>query len=234
MLVEQSRKRSAPTMLVQAPSTFKKQRSFLQQPAQYQRPRFQRQNAVMIKKAEANHVDIARATYNANSTGVITLLNTISQGPSQNERIGKRCYLKNIGWKGRVRANATATQQEITMMIIYDRRPTGALPGILDILEEATPTSFLNDDNTSRFEVLKREYWTLNGNTSTTTSSTMQYPFDIFVPLKKRPVVFNSVGTGTISDIEEGALYHLIIGSEVAGTTAGNITGNVRVRFTEY
>ena len=41
-------------------------------------------------------------------------------------------------------------------MIVYDKRPTGALPTVSDILVSASSSAMNNDANTGRFSILKR------------------------------------------------------------------------------
>lgn len=182
---------------------------------------------------EANFVDLGAASYAANTTGTITLLNTIVQGPSQNERIGKRVYLKSLLMRGFAFGGTTAVINDVATMIVYDKRPNGVVPAITDILTSANSSAFMNDNNTSRFEVLRRKDYVLIGNSTTPSTGQEAISVDEYIPLKKRPMIFNALGTGAIADIDEGALYLITVGNNVAGTTAASVSVQFRTRFTE-
>lgn len=182
---------------------------------------------------EVNYVDLASANYNLDTTGGIALIATIAQGASVNQRIGKRAYYKSLLIRGFVSANTTATINDIVLMIVYDKRPTGALPLITDILTAVNSRAFMNDNNTARFEVIRRMDDILLGNTTTPTTGKEAISHDHFIPLNKRPITFEAVGTGAIGDIDMGALYFVAFGSNAAGTTAATATLSFRTRFTE-
>lgn len=182
---------------------------------------------------EVNYVDLGQANYGFNSTGTITLLATIAQGASVNQRIGKRAYYKSLLIRGWIQNLSTAVYNDVTILIIYDKRPTGALPLITDILTAATPTAFMNDNNTGRFEVIRRIDCMLIGNTASPSTGEEVKSIDEYIRLKKRPITFESAGTGAIGDIDSGALYMITLGMTAAGTAAATSTLNCRVRFTE-
>ena len=83
---------------------------------------------------EVNYVDLANAAYGLNTTGTITLIATIAQGASVQQRIGKRAYYKSLLMRGVIIAGSTGTVADASYLIVYDKRPTGALPAITDIL----------------------------------------------------------------------------------------------------
>lgn len=182
---------------------------------------------------EVNYVDLASASYGASTTGSITLISTIAQGASVNQRIGKRAYYKSLLMRGHVVSGTTTTIADCGYMIVYDKRPTGALPLITDILTGITTYAFMNDNNTGRFEVIRRKDFINIGNSATPSTGLEGYSLDEFIPLNKRPITFESVGTGAIGDIDMGALYFVTFGSIAAGTAAPSITVSFRTRFTE-
>ena len=69
--------------------------------------------------------------------------------------------------RGTVQANATTVSNNSAWLIVYDRRPTGSLPAITDVLSSATAISFTNDANSGRFQILKRWNDTILGNVGT-------------------------------------------------------------------
>ena len=92
-------------------------------------------------------------------------------------------------------------------MIVYDKRPTGALPSITDILNTATSTSMNNDANAGRFSILKRWDEILIGNLTAAANYTEAAvkSCDWYLPLNSKATVYKAAGTGAIGDIEEGA-----------------------------
>lgn len=182
---------------------------------------------------EVNYVDLAAATYALNTTGTITLIATIAQGASVNQRIGKRAFYKSILCRGSMSSGSTTTISDATLMIIYDKRPTGALPLVTDVLTSISPNAFMNDNNTGRFEVIRRWDPVFAGNSATPSTGLEVQNFDHFIPLKKRPIVFESAGTGAIGDIDQGALYFITMSSIAAGTAAPTSFIAFRTRFTE-
>ena len=94
-------------------------------------------------------------------------------------------------------------------MVVYDRRPQGALPAITDILDSVS-NSFLNDTNSGRFKILKRFDHTHNGNTIAgvgTDSTCVEVDWFYSFPDKYAHTLYKALGTGAIADIDEGAIY---------------------------
>jgi len=189
---------------------------------------FQRAN-----NREINYVDLASASYDGSTTGTITLIATIAQGASVNQRIGKRALYKSLLIRGHAVSGTATTVTDAAALVIYDKRPTGSLPAITDILTAVSSRAFMNDNNTGRFEVVRRYDFVFAGNSSTPTTGLEMQNFDSFVPLKRRPIVFESAGTGAIGDIDEGALYFVTVGATATGTACPVFTVAFRTRFTE-
>jgi len=188
---------------------------------------------------ETGYVDVASAVYPLDTTGAVTLLNTVAQGASVNQRVGKKIVMKGIQCRGSVYGLSAAIVNDVAYMIVYDKRPTGALPTITDILVSASAVSMNNDANSGRFRILKRIDEVLIGNTSLTgavanalTEGTMRSA-DWWLDLKSLPVVYKAAGTGAIGDIEEGALYLVTIGTNAAGTSAAALNAQFRTRFVD-
>jgi len=200
--------------------------------------RYNRSMSARLQRApgvsrETGFVDVSAATYAMDTTGSVTLLNTIAQGASVNQRVGKKVVLKSLQFRGNLQNGSTATVNDVAFMIVYDKRPTGALPTITDILSSATAFSMNNDANSGRFSILKRHDDVLLGNATAAANYTdeMYKSCDFFLSLKDRPTTFKAAGTGAIGDIEEGALYLVTIGIVAAGTAAASLQGAFRTRF---
>lgn len=185
-----------------------------------------------VASKETGYVDVAPAGYALDTTGTVTLLNTIAQGASVNQRVGKKVVLKSLQIRGQVFNNSAAVNNDVAMLIVYDRRPTGALPAITDILVTANSSAMNNDANSGRFRILKRFDALLQGAPAATLGFGPGYSCDSFLKLRKIPTVYKAAATGAIGDIEEGALYLVTVGDEPASATlAATFSGAFRTRF---
>jgi hypothetical protein len=167
------------------------------------------------------------------TTGTVTLLNTVAQGASVNQRVGKKIVLRGIQCRGYINNGTTANVNDVAMLLVYDKRPTGALPTIADILVSANANAMNNDANAGRFRILKRQDDVLMGNAGAAANylDSMYKAMDWWLDLKNLPVVYKAAATGAIGDIEEGALYLVTVGNIAAGTAAANMSAGFRLRF---
>jgi len=186
--------------------------------------------AERVVRMDTGYIDVAPAVYAGNTTGSITLLNPVPPGASQNQRVGKKILLKGLNVRGMVYNNSTATFTDNALIIVYDKRPVGTTPAITDVLKSASSFSQNNDDNASRFRILRRFDFVLSGN-ATTMTATSALSVDFYVDLKKAITVYKSVGTGAIGDISEGALYMITIGAAAPGTGDADFELSTRVRY---
>jgi len=182
---------------------------------------------------ERKLIDVAQANYALDTTGSVTLLNTVAQGAGVNQRVGKKIVMKGLQCRGNMANNSNATFNDVAFMIVYDKRPTGALPAITDILVSASSNALNNDTNGGRFRIIKRVDDVLTGNfaAAQNVTTTSAVPSDWWLDLKSAPVVYKAAGTGAIGDIEEGALYLVTVGNTAAGTTAATAAMAFRLRF---
>lgn len=184
-----------------------------------------------VKKRNAHFVDLAAAAYVLDTTGSITLLATIAQGVSDSQRVGKKAAYKSVQVRGSVASGTTATLNDVSLLIVYDREPTGALPNITDILNTANSRSFNNDTNSDRFKIVRRIDKVLIGNSTTPATGVESFNLDEYIDLKGMPIQFGNAGTGAIGDIKKGALYLVTVGNIAAGTAAASATLGFRTRF---
>lgn len=186
---------------------------------------------------ELGYIDIATTIYPLDTTGSVTLLNTIAQGAAVTQRVGKKVLLKGLQARGISFNGPTATFNDFAYMIVWDKRPTGALPLITDILTSVAPTAMNNDANAGRFSILKRVDGIMIGNQSLTgavanyATDNAALDQDWYLDLKMRETVYKAAATGAIGDIEQGALYLVTVGGNVAGTGAANLQQTFRLRF---
>lgn len=187
------------------------------------------------KKPESKHVDLAGATYNVDTTGSVTLVATIPQGNTQVSRVGKKIILDSIQARGYFIPPTTpgspGNMNKAAIIFVYDKRPTGALPAVTDILVSASSSAMNNDDNAGRFKILRRIDRYLSQGVAQ--GDIDAYGIDDWFSLNSKLAVYKSVGTGAITDFEMGALYMVVVGNLAAGATAGSVAVVLRTRFHE-
>lgn len=186
---------------------------------------------------ETGFVDVANAAYGLTSpsTQGVTLLNPIPVGASVNQRIGKKVALKSLQMRGViVGLQPLHFFSENTVIIVYDRKPAGALPSVTDILANDNSNSMNNDVNAPRFKIIRRWDHVLLGNIVNSITSTTAVNLDAFVDLKGLPVIYKATGTGTIGDIETGALYLVTLGTGTAVPAAyATLQAAFRIRYSD-
>lgn len=191
-------------------------------------------NAMPVQRSSATEKGYVDYQNNSvlNTTGEIQLIATIAQGAGVTQRIGKKAMLRSVQIRGYAFGNATAIYNDCAVLIVYDRRPTGALPAVTDILVSANATSMNNDTFSGRFQIIRRMDFSLVGNSTTVSTGQEMKSLDDFITINRK-IVFKAAGTGAIGDIEEGALYMVSVGINAAGGTAATASLNFRTRFTE-
>lgn len=180
---------------------------------------------------ELKYVDTAISQV-CDTTGAITLLNTVPQGAGESARIGRKINIRSIECHLRTGAEATTVVNQFRWMLVYDRQPNKALAAITDVLNSVDPNALKNDQNRERFLVIKDKTGKVIGN-NTTAGQQTDCTINVFKYYKrcKLPVVYGTAGTGAIGDITTGALLLLTCGQQAAGTSDNNLVGNVRIRF---
>jgi len=199
--------------------------------------RFNRKNSVRglnrrgVVDKETGFVDTAVANYAYDTTGSITLINTVAQGTTVNQRVGKKIVMKSLLMRGFHLNGSTASYNDCVYLVVYDKRPTGSLPAITDILNTINSSSMNNDANSGRFVILKRGSIVLQGLPSTTTGINFAENADMYLDLRNLPVSYKLGTTGAIGDQEMGSLLFVTCGNTGAGTSAAQITVGFRLRF---
>jgi len=168
------------------------------------------------------------------TTGSVTTINSIANGTSQTQRIGKKITMKSVQIRGHLNNGSAATWNLASVLIVYDRRPGTTQAVLTDIFKTpATSLQLNNDSGAGRFKIVARWDQILSGIPGTTTGTTQSsICFDKFVKLTSaRNVVYKAVGTGASGDFEEGELLLCCLGNNTTGTGAASLNCNIRVRF---
>jgi len=193
---------------------------------------------------------VATTGTNANSV----LLNGLQAGTGSFNRIGRKVHLKTLRLKGCVEFASTPSavgaesSNFLRMVVVWDQQPSGGTIPTWDTVfgitdqngnESSTILSPLRYDNMDRFKVLKDkviDYQVQPSSPVSTAVITEQVPFDEFVSLGNREVVYASTSNPTtLADISTGGLYvyfraHVNTGTQGAAVPAVSIA---RLRYTD-
>jgi len=209
---------------------YKKTRSMPRAMSKYQSQRPTSSRSLRVYQKETGYFDQQISTNLAADDVFVLLINDISQGAGTVQRVGKKITLRSLQLRGKIQpVDDTTTPCQFNYMIVYDKRPTGTLPSYTDILEENESYALTKADNEGRFTILKRRTDWIIGGTGELTSKSF-FSEEWFLPMKNMPVVYKSLGTGGIGDIEQGALYFVAFGSNLA-VNGGQMTARTRLRF---
>lgn len=168
-------------------------------------------------------------TASTNTNGDCLVLDLVQQGAGSWNRVGRKIELQSLRLRGQfiwqydpVAVTGTLFGNTVRMVVVWDKQPSGAAIPTFDTVFGVTgqdgseTTTFLNPvkyDNMDRFSVLRdcvkemnpRLY---NASAGTEGYTVEYYPFDEFIPLKGREVVFlGQSAPMTIADISTGAIY---------------------------
>lgn len=200
---------------------------------------------ILQQKASTNGFVDYNITQNMSSDGAgrVHLIATIPQGTSTQTRIGRKCQLKAVQFRGHVRcsAHAAADDAQCCIVLVYDKRPTGILPTANQILESSDPLALNKEDGFDRYKICKRWDFAIMGNRSAPTTGSMG------ARSNKQLMAYKSFGkkglnaryttnaagiAGTIAGITEGALYLVVLSSEVFASTYGpDLELKMRIKF---
>lgn len=190
---------------------------------------------------ELKYID-RTATGGVAGTGTLSLLNGLTQGTGNTNRIGRQVMMKSIHIKFEVAgspfsATPVSPMSTVRAMIVYDCQPNGATPAVSDILETAT-IGFQTVSGTAlrysqRFKVLYDKRWKLNNQLTATSTTTYSEIYDEKYIKINLGTTYADTSTGTITDIDTGALFLLLTSD--AGVAADNpvLLFYSRVRYTD-
>lgn len=173
-------------------------------------------------------------------TTFVQPLNVFTVGDSYNQRHGREVTLSTaeLALNSFV-TQSTGLEQSHHIWIVYDRFPQGTAATFLQVFGSLSTYPLLNEQNRWRFRILydskQRKLSSRFDDISATYPTVHDQNYETFykriIPLKGMITRYNAGTAGTIADIDFGALYLIGVGSHTAGTTAGRIAGQIRVRF---
>lgn len=184
-----------------------------------------------LSQKESGYVDLITGSKEFSTTGVIDLAITIPQDDTVHGRLGKRAKLKSFQIRGTMSNKSAATFNKVALMLVYDKRPVATPPSVSEILKSGSSVAMNNDNNSGRFQVLRRWDYILVGNPTDLLENT-HLQINEFVDLKGRLIEYNdSAKTGAMGTIVEGAVYLAFIGNNATGTTCATGNMSCRARF---
>lgn len=206
------------------------------------------QMAARRLRYELKFVDLPYTSSNipAAASPMLVLLNGIAPGSANWNRIGNKVNLKSIRIRGSINFATTAANipnQDIRMLIVYDKNPNKSNPTLSDILQQTTQTgatsqnvfSNPNINNRERFKILRDRTWntpyyTFTSNILTNCETTdIDYRIDEYIKLKNLPTIYSGTSTTcTIGDITSGALFMIFYETTASQFAVGYET---RLRF---
>jgi len=167
------------------------------------------------------------------ASGQLTL---IPQGVTQSTRIGSKCDITNLYFRGGITWNTvTATNSRVRLMIVMDTQCNGAAATWSDVLVNDTNIySFNNLTNSQRFRILKdwiiMQPLGMYDSTGTVKIAPQTY-LEFYKKFKEPvPVVYNST-TGAITEIRSNNFF-LLAASDVSDD-GNSFLGSCRLRFTD-
>lgn len=189
---------------------------------------------------EMNYIDVAPTTVTPIAgTGTRTLLNPVAQGAARNQRVGSQYWVKEIFLLGKSAPVDNKTiDHGFRVSIVYDRRPTGALPAMTDVLTTDTSASMFNIDNEKRFGVLYDRFWSVHMRDDTATQAYSGGPascFPVSILIRGLNLLCEMpTAAGAIGDFTNGTGAIYLICSADSGAGTGNyLNFSSRIRFTE-
>ncbi len=165
----------------------------------------------------------------------------IGQGVTEKTRIGRKCTIRSISWRGECQMTKLASTElqdgaTIRLMIVQDTQANGATAAVTGsggVLASADFQSFNNLVNKGRFTVLKDKVITMNatagaGNGTADDTPMSRRSFTWFKKGLNIPIEYS--GTADPSVITEIRTNN-IFGIAITGDTASTISMGSKLRF---
>lgn len=162
--------------------------------------------------------------------------NLIPQGVTESQRVGRRCTIRSIQFRGTmeyVPAASTVGTAVVHLFVVLDKQCNGAAASVTDVLtSNAMGSALVNLENRSRFVILKRWVWPMNAQAGVQGAFGRMSRNAEWYKKCKIPIDFDSsASTGAIGTIRSNNIFVL------AGTSneddAVGFVGTARVRFSD-
>lgn len=152
------------------------------------------------------------------STGLVTLLNGMSQGDTSSARTGNSVLMRNVHLRLVLTQAPAAISTIYRVMLILDKQQVGdTSPTISDILESASPLSPLATASTGRFKVMKNWFFTTDDDKAQTKIITHYKDFRFHTR-------YNGIAN---TDIQKNGLYLVLISDQATNIPTLNYSWKV-------
>lgn len=190
-----------------------------------------------LEELKFHDVDVDDAAIAQNGTILNSgSVNLIAQGTSESERIGRKCTVRSIAWRGNIHATtaaSTGASETVKVILYVDKQANGATAAVTDILESDNYQSFNNLSNSSRFRILHTQTFVLqptagmgDGTTNDVAPNSVNFEFYKKCEI---PLEFSST-TGAITEIRSDNIGVMITSKQ------GNVAvldSKMRLRFSD-
>lgn len=174
----------------------------------------------------------------ANSATITDSICKIPQGTTEKTRIGRKCTIKQIGWRFNImipeQTSSALTGETVRVLLYIDKQCNGATAAATDILESDDFQSFNNLANKNRFRTLMDRTYDLNCKAGSGRGATDTLAFgetlinDTFFKKVNIPIEFDST-TGAITEIKSNNIGVLLIAQE----GIASFQSKIRLRFSD-
>ncbi len=187
-----------------------------------------------LKFHDVDHDDAAIV---ANWTLNATSINLIPQGVTEITRIGRKCTIKKIMWRGSLQRGAqvaaAAGGEIVRLLVVQDKQCNGATATVTGVLESDDYASFRNLANAGRFIIHMDQMFAMNasagdgdGTTEDYASARQHFSFfkDVNIPLEF------SAAAGAITELTSNNLF-IMVGSQAGAQCS--LDSKIRLRFAD-
>lgn len=157
--------------------------------------------------------DVGSLTDLISNIGSVILLTTIANGVDDFERIGKAINYYDCQGKFYMAPVAVHTGNVITISVVWDSEPHGAIPGYNTIFDTSTPNALPNQDFTNRFKILWQKTFSTTADAPNSLVFNPAPTGDFSINLKGKMATFSGTSNG-IADLQKGAVYFTYIASQ--------------------
>jgi len=185
---------------------------------------------------ELKYVDVAKASYAADTTGTVTPINLLATGDDNTSRDGRQVCFKSVQVRGFLdRADNSISTTKCRVMLVWDNAANGSLATIAQILSASDANSFPLVDNANRFTILVDRSFTIGAVQDTATQAFTVSPgcFDVEIYKKLDCITQYTTTSANISSVQNGAMLLVTIGSSAANA-GGLFSLATRMRFVDY
>lgn len=156
------------------------------------------------------------------------LLNGVGTGATATDRVGRKILMKSLYVRYALNRSATTTLgANVRIVVVYDRQPNAAPPGITDVFLADAFLSPNNLSNRDRFVILCDEVTeSIDAAGPSTQAGTIYKKINL-------ETTFNAVAASDITTITTGSVYMFVAQSGQAATANLALNARARIRFTD-